>query len=113
MENIERHKVEYENVDNVKLTRYQKNLVIQIVKGHVEDKRYYFHWAKVHVNRYFVALSFYYNPINAKENPYVTESKNIWIGRKGGIRKATTRSGVGKEFNIQKIAHYYFKASDL
>lgn len=112
MKNILSQKVEYENKDNIKLSRYQKNLVIRIIKGHVENPEYFFEWAKVHVNKYFVAIGLYYYPRNAIGNPYVNSHKNFWIGPKGAIKKATTKTGIGKEHNIKKIAEYYFKAED-
>jgi len=104
--------VQVKNDDGTKMSRAQKNLVIEIVKKHVEDKNYFFDWAMININRYFVAVSFYYYPIKAIHNPYVSKHKNFWIGPKGAIQKATTQTGIGKEHNIKKIAHYYFKAED-
>ena len=104
--------VEVKNEDKIKLTRAQKNLVVRIVKGHVEDKNYFFSWATITINKYFVAVGFYYYPITAIDNPYVSKQKEFWIGPKGAIQRATTQTGIGKEHNIKKIAKYYFKAED-
>jgi len=104
--------IEYENKDGIKLTRYQKNQVVRIVKGHVEDLNYHFSSAKVWVCKYFVSVYFYYYPKDAVDNPYVAVMKNFYVGPKGGIQRAVVRFGIGDEHNIRKIAEYYFKAEE-
>jgi len=104
--------LEYVNENNVRLTRRQKHLVIKIVKGHIEDSNFVFAWAKMNVNKYFVALNFYYYPKTAVDNPYLVENKTFFIGPKGAMKRATYQSGTGKPFNVAKYPESYFRADN-
>lgn len=102
--------VTYENKEQVKLTHRQQRLVVQIVRGHTEDRNFTGKIA-VTVTRYFVSVWTYYYPHDAVGNPYLAELKHFFIGPKGAIQKAKHNSGVGHESNIKGIARYYFTAA--
>lgn len=107
--NVKAGRVIFET-DGTKLTHAQKRVVCRLVKGHVEDKNYFFSQARIDANRYFVAVTFYYYPADAIDNPYLAVSKYFYVGPKGAIQKAGYKSGIGRRFDITKTWRYYAEA---
>ncbi len=104
----------YNGFDNGihKMSFAQKRIIKEFVDNHISNQKYVVTYFHVHTSRTFCGISIAYFPKNAHNTVYTERRKTIWVGRKGGIRKFTAQSSLGKEQNLKSIWHYYLKADD-
>jgi hypothetical protein len=103
--------VEYHfKTDGTIMSKAQAKTIKRLIENVMTAKEYQILGLDIFVNKYFASVSLRYFPKFAHNVVYVETFKTLWIGKRGGIRKFTVKTGIGKERNVAKIAEYYMKA---